>query len=192
MKDSDRPFIHPTAVIDEGARIAPSAKIWHFCHVMGGAVVGDGCVLGQNVYVAGSVVLGPGCRIQNNVSLYDGVLAGARVFIGPSAVFTNVTRPRAGFPRRDRFEPTVIGDDATVGANATILCGATLGEGSFVAAGAVVTRSVPPFVAVAGVPARPLGFVCRCGEALPPALRCSSCSRIYQPDGPGLREIAPP
>jgi UDP-2-acetamido-3-amino-2,3-dideoxy-glucuronate N-acetyltransferase len=194
MNEPTRSGVHPTAVVSEDASIGKDTRIWHFCHVMGGAKIGANCVLGQNVFVASTVQLGDGCRVQNNVSLYDGVVAGYRVFIGPSAVFTNVIRPRAGFPRKDQFQATRLGDDVTIGANATIRCGIELGEGAFVAAGAVVTRSVPPFVLVGGVPAQRMGFVCRCGERLKPeesqpqCLRCALCARQYDQQGEGLRE----
>lgn len=185
------PFVHPTAVVDPGARVGAGAKIWHFCHVSAGAVVGPGTSLGQNVYVAPTAVVGARCRIQNNVSLYDGVVLEDDVFVGPSAVFTNVTRPRAAFPRRDRFERTVVGAGATIGANATILCGRAIGRGAFVAAGAVVTRDAPPFVLVRGAPARAAGFACLCGEATgPPAYACGACGRRYARDGAGLKELA--
>ncbi|MSR75159.1 MAG: N-acetyltransferase [Planctomycetes bacterium] len=183
-------FVHPAAEVEAGAVVGSGTKIWRHCHVMRGAEIGADCVLGQGVFVAGSVRIGRGCRIQNNVSLYDGVLLGDDVFVGPSAVFTNVTRPRAAFPRRDRYENTYVGSGVSIGANATIICGVRLGEGAFIAAGAVVTHSVAPFVLVAGVPARPLGFVCRCGEKLGPPLSCASCGREYSRDFDGLRQNA--
>jgi UDP-2-acetamido-3-amino-2,3-dideoxy-glucuronate N-acetyltransferase len=185
---SDAPVIHASAIVDPGAEIGAGTRIWHFCHVMAGARIGRACVLGQNVFVAGSVRIGSGCRIQNNVSLFDGVELCNDVFIGPSAVFTNVSRPRAGFPRRDLFERTLVGSGATIGANATVRCGITVGEGAFVAAGAVVTRSVPPFVLVQGVPARASGFVCRCGESVgAPTFRCPGCGEGYVLEAFGLR-----
>ncbi len=188
MTVAEGPFVHPTAVVDPPPAIGNGTRIWHFCHVSAGARIGEGCVLGQNVYVAGTARIGNRCRIQNNVSLYDGVVLGDEVFVGPSAVFTNVTRPRAAFPRRDRFETTLVGDGATIGANATIKSGITIGRGAFVAAGAVVTRSVPPFVLAMGMPARAAGFVCRCGEKLPAGLGCAACGRRYRRDGDGLAE----
>lgn len=180
--------VHATAVVDAGAEVGRNSKIWHFCHVMSGARIGTDCTLGQNVFVAGSVAMGNGCKIQNNVSLYDGVTLGDDVFVGPSAVFTNVTRPRAAFPRRDAYEPTSVGDGATIGANATVRCGVKLGAGSFVAAGAVVLEDVPAFAVVAGVPARAVGWACRCGERIAePDLRCEMCERTYEVCGDGLR-----
>jgi len=179
--------VHPTAVVDAGAEIGEETRVWHFCHVMTGARIGRDCVLGQNVFVATGVRVGDGCRIQNNVSLYEGVELGRDVFVGPSAVFTNVTRPRAGFPRRDRFEQTLVGPGASIGANATIRCGVSLGEGAFVAAGAVVLEDVPSFAVVAGVPARKIGWACRCGERLDENLSCS-CGRSFRLDDGGCVE----
>ncbi len=181
--------IHVTAVVDPGAVIGDGTRVWHFCHVMPGARVGRDCSLGQNGYVGGRVVIGDRCRIQNNVSLYDGVVLEDDVFVGPSAVFTNVDRPRAAFPRKDRYGETRIRSGATIGANATIVCGVTVGRGAFVAAGAVVTHDVPDFVLVAGVPARPRGLVCLCGEAVDAtSLNCTACDRRYIRAGTGLKE----
>jgi UDP-2-acetamido-3-amino-2,3-dideoxy-glucuronate N-acetyltransferase len=178
-------FKHATAVVDRGARIGADTRIWHFCHVMKGARVGARCVLGQNVFVGGTAVVGDGCRIQNNVSIYDGVVLEDDVFVGPSATFTNVRAPRAFVDRRAELTPTRIGRGATIGANATIVCGVTIGELAFVAAGAVVTRDVPPQAVVAGVPARRRGTICRCGERITArnqtALRCSACDTSARP-----------
>lgn len=159
-------FVHPSALVDEGASIGPGSKVWHFCHVMAGARVGTDVVLGQNCFVASGAVVGNGCRIQNNVSVFAGVVLQDCVFCGPSMVFTNVATPRAGVDRHDEFLPTLVGCGATLGANCTLICGKTIGEYAMVAAGSVVTRDVPPYRLVAGVPARPLGWVCRCGERL--------------------------
>jgi UDP-2-acetamido-3-amino-2,3-dideoxy-glucuronate N-acetyltransferase len=141
------------------------------------------------VFVGNGVVIGDRCRIQNNVSIFEGVSLEAGVFVGPSATFTNVSRPRADFPRKDRFEPTLVRAGATVGANATIRCGVTVGRGAFVAAGAVVTKDVPDFALVGGVPARRLGFVCLCGERLGESRRCQGCGRRYAAAGDGLQEM---
>jgi UDP-2-acetamido-3-amino-2,3-dideoxy-glucuronate N-acetyltransferase len=176
---------HPTAAIDGGARIGRDTKIWHFCHVMAGARIGAGCVLGQNVFVAATAVIGDRCRIQNNVSIYDGVVLEDEVFVGPSAVFTNVRTPRAAVDRKAMIEPTVIGRGATIGANATIVCGARVGEYAFVAAGAVVTRDVAAHAVVAGVPARRTAWICRCGERIGrrPMKRCPACLLPRANDG---------
>jgi UDP-2-acetamido-3-amino-2,3-dideoxy-glucuronate N-acetyltransferase len=160
------PFIHPTAVVASGARIGAGTRIWHFCHVMDGAQIGTECSFGQNCFVAKGVVVGDRVKVQNNVSLYEGVLVEDEVFLGPSVVFTNVTRPRAAVSKQDRYETTRVCRGATLGANATVLPGVTLGEYCFVAAGAVVQKSVPPYALVAGVPARRIGWVSRLGERL--------------------------
>ncbi len=166
---------HPTAVVDRGAQIGEGTRIWHFCHVMKGARIGPNCVLGQNVFVAATAVIGAGCRIQNNVSIYDGVVLEDGVFVGPSAVFTNVRTPRAFVDRRSAFEETRVGRGATIGANATIVCGATVGELAFVAAGAVVTRDVAPRTLVSGVPARRRGRICACGATIGSAKEVAQC-----------------
>ena len=157
-------FIHPTAVIDEGCRIGAGTKVWHFCHLMPGAVIGENCILGQNVFVANNVVLGNSVKVQNNVSLYEGVICEDEVFIGPSAVFTNVTNPRSAVNRKNEFKKTVIRKGATIGANATILCGIEIGEYAFVGAGAVVTKTVPAFALVTGNPAVQTGIMNEEGE----------------------------
>ena len=159
-------FIHETAVIDAGAQIGENSKVWHFCHLMGGAVIGKNCSLGQNVFVASSVVLGDGCKIQNNVSLYEGVVCEEEVFLGPSCVFTNVKNPRSSVNRRSEYLSTRVGKGATIGANATIICGLSLGAHCFVGAGAVVTRDVPDFALVVGNPAQQIGWMSRRGERL--------------------------
>ena len=196
-------YVHPTAVVDPGAEIGPGAKVWHFVHVSEGAKIGAGTVLGQNVFVARGVVVGRGCRVQNNVSLYEGVLLEDDVFVGPSAVFTNVRTPRAHVSRRHAFEATVVRRHATIGANATIVCGVTLEEGAFVGAGAVVTKDVPARALVLGVPAAPAGFACDCGERLGkptrakrgprgarPGVVCGTCGARYATSkGGGLTRL---
>jgi len=168
-------WAHPTAVIDRGAQVGAETKIWHFCHVTGGARIGSRCVLGQNAFVAGGAMIGDGCRIQNNVSIYEGVVLEAEVFVGPSAVFTNVKSPRGAVDRRAAFQPTRIGRGATIGANATIVCGTTVGAYAFVGAGAVVTRDVSSHAVVTGVPARRAGWICCCGQTRGSAEKIRQC-----------------
>jgi UDP-2-acetamido-3-amino-2,3-dideoxy-glucuronate N-acetyltransferase len=170
-------LVHPSAIVDGGARIGAGSKIWHFCHVMAGARIGAACVLGQNVFVGGAAVIGDRCRIANNVSIYDAVRLDDDVFVGPSAVFTNVKTPRAFISRKADYRPTHVARGATIGANATIVCGRALGEYCLVAAGAVVTRDVPAYGLALGVPARIAGWVCRCGETLPPRVLARSIGR---------------
>lgn len=159
-------FIHPTAVVDDGAVIGAGARIWHFCHVMGGAEIGEGTSLGQNCFVAAGVRVGARVKVQNNVSLYDGVEIEDEVFVGPSAVFTNVMNPRAAVSRRSEYRPTRVCRGATIGANATVLPGVTLGEYCFVGAGALVRHDVAPYALVGGVPAEQLGWMSRYGVRL--------------------------
>jgi UDP-2-acetamido-3-amino-2,3-dideoxy-glucuronate N-acetyltransferase len=158
--------IHPSAIVDEGAVIGAGTRIWHFVHVCGGAVIGERCSLGQNVFVGNRARIGDGVKVQNNVSLYDDVILEDDVFCGPSAVFTNVVNPRAHIERKTEYRPTRVGRGASLGANCTIVCGATLGEYSFVGAGAVVTGDVPDFALVVGVPARQVGWMSAYGERL--------------------------
>ena len=169
---------HETAVIEEAARIGSGTRVWHHAHVRSGAVIGADCVLGKNVFVDAGAVVGDRCKIQNNVSVYNGVRLGSEVFVGPSAVFTNDLRPRASAGQWS-VTPTLVHDGASIGANATIVCGTVLGAGCMVAAGSVVTRDVAPQQLVAGNPARHLGWVCACGEVVsrdgerPADLRCT-------------------
>lgn len=159
-------YAHPTAVIDEGATIEKGTKIWHFCHIMSGAYIGENCSLGQNVFVATGVRLGNNVKVQNNVSLYTGVICEDDVFLGPSMVFTNIINPRSAIVRKDQYQATILRKGATVGANATIVCGVELGEYSFVGAGAVVTKNVPPYALVVGTPARQIGWMSEYGHRL--------------------------
>ena len=186
-------FVHGSSFVDQGAVIGPDTKIWHFCHVMGGARIGARCVIGQNVFV-GNVTLGENVRVQNNVSIYDGVEVEDHAFLGPSVVFTNVLNPRSEVSRKHEYRPTRVRRGATLGANATVVCGATIGEYAFVAAGAVVRGEVPAYALVAGVPARRIGWMCRCGERLPAEAAqvvgaeasCASCGARYREQGGGL------
>src|SRR5687767_12743823 len=159
--------LHESGYVDEGAVVGSGTKIWHFCHVMRGAVIGERCSLGQNVVVMPGTRLGNNVKVQNNVSIYEGVECEDDVFLGPSMVFTNVGTPRSHVSRKGSYEKTRVRRGATIGANATILCGNELGEFAFVAAGAVVTSDVPAHALVAGVPARIVGWMCQCGERLP-------------------------
>jgi len=180
MNDADEAQVHETARVDEGATLGARTRVWHFTHVCSGAVLGDDCSLGQNVFVAGSVRLGNHVRVQNNVSLYDGVQIEDDVFLGPSCVFTNVGNPRSHVSRKSEFADTVVKRGATVGANATVVCGNTIGEYAFVGAGAVVTHDVEPHALVVGSPARRKGWACRCGEILPASGRCDRCGTQYR------------
>lgn len=192
---AERPvyYSHPTAIIDEGAEIGASSKIWHFCHVMPRSSIGKRCSLGQNVFVASDVMIGDNVKIQNNVSLYTGVVIEEDAFLGPAMVFTNVTNPRSHVNRKDEYRTTLVRRGASIGANATIVCGVTLGEYSFVGAGAVVTKDVPPYAMVYGNPARVRGWMCRCGEKLvfgtvsPDAAQCQACGSRYCRDGESVR-----
>jgi UDP-2-acetamido-3-amino-2,3-dideoxy-glucuronate N-acetyltransferase len=159
-------YAHPTAIIDEGATIKKGTKIWHFCHIMSGAYIGENCSLGQNVFVATGVRLGNNVKVQNNGSLYTGVICEDDVFLGPSMVFTNIINPRSAIVRKDQYQSTILRKGATVGANATIVCGVELGEYSFVGAGAVVTKNVLPYALVVGTPARQIGWMSEYGHRL--------------------------
>lgn len=162
----EQTFIHPTAVVDEGSVIGEGVAVWHFCHLMPGCVIGDGCTLGQNVFVAGGVVLGRNVKVQNNVSLYEGVTCEDDVFIGPSAVFTNVTNPRAAVSRKAEYKQTLVRRGATIGANATVVCGNEIGEYAFIGAGAVVTKPVAAYELVGGNPSKRLGWMSERGQRL--------------------------
>jgi UDP-2-acetamido-3-amino-2,3-dideoxy-glucuronate N-acetyltransferase len=167
MDHAGHPGVHPSAIVDEGASLGAGTHVWHFSHVCAGARIGAGCSLGQNVFVGNDVVIGDRVKIQNNVSVYDAVTLEDEVFCGPSMVFTNVYNPRAGIVRKDQYRRTLVRRGASIGANATIVCGVTVGAYAFVGAGAVVKRDVPDFALVAGVPARQVGWISRFGERLP-------------------------
>ena len=177
--------IHPSAIVDAGAELGPSTKVWHFAHVCAGARIGNGCSLGQNVFVGNDVSIGNRVKIQNNVSVYDAVTIEDDVFCGPSMVFTNVYNPRSAVVRKEQYRRTVVRRGASIGANATIVCGITIGSYAFVAAGAVVNRDVPDFALVVGVPARQIGWISRYGERLPLPLkvggeaRCTHTGDVY-------------
>ncbi len=175
-------FVHESSFADDGCVIGEGTRIWHFSHVMKGAVIGQGCSLGQNVNVGSRAVVGNNCKIQNNVSIYDDVVLEDDVFCGPSMVFTNVINPRSFVERKDEYRRTLVRRGATIGANATIVCGNTVGAYSMVGAGSVVTRDVPDYALVFGSPARQRGWVCRCGvnlEFSDGAAECLSCGKHY-------------
>jgi UDP-2-acetamido-3-amino-2,3-dideoxy-glucuronate N-acetyltransferase len=182
-------LIHVSSYVDEGAVIGRGTKIWHFCHVLPGTVIGENCAIGQNVMIGPRVRIGNGCKIQNNVSLYDGVELADDVFCGPSCVFTNVNNPRANVSRKDQFRKTPVGRGASIGANATIVCGHALGEYSFIGAGSVVTKDVPAFALMAGNPARRIGWMSRQGERLGVDLVCVRSGERYREVASGQLEL---
>jgi UDP-2-acetamido-3-amino-2,3-dideoxy-glucuronate N-acetyltransferase len=163
----DAGAVHASAIVDDGAVLGPGTRVWHFSHVCGGARIGAGCSLGQNVFVGNDVLIGDRVKIQNNVSVYDAVTLEDEVFCGPSMVFTNVYNPRSGVVRKDQYRRTLVRRGASIGANATVVCGVTVGAYAFIGAGAVVKRDVPDFALMAGVPARQIGWISRFGERLP-------------------------
>ncbi len=184
MSGSKEVFIHPTAEVEQGAEVGEGTRIWRFCHVMPGARIGRGCSLGQNVFVMKGAIIGDRVKIQNNVSIYDGVVLEDDVFVGPSAVFTNVRIPRAHVSRKQAFGRTLVRRGATLGANSTVVCGHTIGEFAMVGAGAVVASDVQPHALVIGVPARRRGWVCECGGVLPDrdvGGPCPECGTAWKP-----------
>lgn len=186
-----RYFVHPSAYVDQPCQIGAGTKIWHFSHVMANSQIGSGCILGQNVLVSPDVVIGDNVKIQNNVSLYTGAVIEDDVFLGPSCVFTNITNPRSQIVRRHLYEKTLVKQGATIGANATIVCGSTIGRYAFIAAGAVVTRHVPQYALMMGVPARQVGWMSRHGHRLgkPDAggvMRCPESGLRYKETEPGV------
>jgi UDP-2-acetamido-3-amino-2,3-dideoxy-glucuronate N-acetyltransferase len=176
-------WAHQTAIIDAGARIGAGTKVWHWVHVSGGATIGKNCSLGQNVYVGNRVVIGDNVRIQNNVSVYDAVTLEDDVFCGPSMVFTNVVNPRSHVPRKDEYLQTMVRRGATIGANATVVCGHIIGEYAFIGAGSVVTTDVAAYALVVGNPARRIGWMCKCGLRLSDRsvlATCAACGNQYK------------
>jgi UDP-2-acetamido-3-amino-2,3-dideoxy-glucuronate N-acetyltransferase len=187
--------IHPSAIVDEGAQLGDGTRVWHFVHVSSGARIGEGCSLGQGVYVGNDVAIGRNVKIQNNVSVYDAVTLEDDVFCGPSMVFTNVYNPRSAVVRKNEYRRTLVKRGATLGANCTIVCGTTIGEHAFVGAGAVVSRDVPAYALMVGVPARRIGWMSRHGERLPlPAsgqgeAACPATGERYRLDGEVLTRL---
>ncbi len=179
-------FVHDTAVVDAGVVIGAGSKIWHFSHVLAGSRIGERCNIGQNVVVGPDVSIGTGCKIQNNVSVYKGVTLEDGVFCGPSMVFTNIYNPRAEIPKMDQVRATLVKKGATIGANATVVCGTTLGRYSFVGAGAVVNRNVPDHALAIGNPAKQIGWMCECGERLSDDFECTACGKRYRKCTEGL------
>lgn len=189
-------FVHESSYIDEGAVIGKGTKIWHFCHVMKGAQIGKNCILGQNVFVGSNVKIGNNVKIQNNVSIYEGVVLEDDVFCGPSMVFTNVDTPRSAYPRDpNKYQNTLVRKGATIGANATLICGHTIGTYSFIGAGSVVTKDIPDYTMVYGVPAKINGWMCQCGLKLDfenEQTHCKKCDRKYRKKGLQISLISKP
>jgi UDP-2-acetamido-3-amino-2,3-dideoxy-glucuronate N-acetyltransferase len=188
-------FVHESSYVDEGAVVGAGTKIWHFSHVMPGAVIGERCNLGQNVVVMPRTRLGNNVKVQNNVSIYEGVELGDDVFCGPSCVFTNVINPRSHISRKAEYLPTIVGRGATIGANATIICGSTLGEYCFVGAGAVVRGEIQAYALVVGMPAKRIGWMCQCGvrlELASGAATCAACGTRYREAGGTLSRVDSP
>lgn len=173
--------IHPTAIVDEGASLGEGTRVWHWVHISAGASIGKDCSLGQNVYVGNKVVIGDNVKIQNNVSIYDNVTLEDDVFCGPSMVFTNVINPRSHVSRKHEYKSTLVRRGASIGANATIVCGNVIGRYAFVGAGSVVTKDIPDYALVVGSPARRLGWMCQCGERLIGLgeVKCVACGFEY-------------
>lgn len=183
-------FVHESSYVDDDVTIGAGTRIWHFCHIQKGAVIGENCSLGQNVNVSNNVRVGNGCKLQNNVSLYEGVDLEDYVFCGPSCVFTNDLTPRSKYPKgRAGYKKTLLREGCSIGANATIVCGHTIGKWALIGAGAVVTDDVPDHALMLGVPARQAGWVCECGERLPYELCCKNCGRKYKVETDGLVEV---
>jgi predicted dehydrogenase/acetyltransferase-like isoleucine patch superfamily enzyme len=179
-------FVHPTAVIDDNVTVGKGTKIWHFTHILSDSKVGENCNFGQNVMIGPDVIIGNNCKLQNNVSVYQGVTLEDGVFCGPSMVFTNIYNPRAEIRKMDQVRPTMVKKGATIGANATIVCGVTLGRYSFIGAGAVVNKNVPDYAIVVGNPAKQIGWACECGERLTEDLDCFSCGKKFEKRDEGL------
>lgn len=186
-------FVHESSYVDDGAEIGNNTKIWHFSHIMSGSIIGENCNLGQNVVISPGVKIGNKVKIQNNVSVYTGVECEEGVFLGPSCVFTNVINPRSLIEKKDEYKKTLLKKGASIGANATIVCGHTIGKFALVGAGAVVTKNVGDYELVVGVPAKKIGYVCECGERLEKTMdnneyKCEICGKIYKLENETLRE----
>lgn len=178
--------IHPTAIVDDGAQLGAETRVWHWVHICSGARIGERCSFGQNVFVGNDVLIGNNVKVQNNVSIYDAVTLEDDVFCGPSMVFTNVNNPRSHVSRKNEYRRTVVKQGASIGANATVVCGHTVGEYAFIGAGAVVTRDVPAYALMVGTPAKRIGWMCACGERLPNDIGthcCPVCRTQYEIGG---------
>jgi UDP-2-acetamido-3-amino-2,3-dideoxy-glucuronate N-acetyltransferase len=185
-------FVHPSAIVDEGAEIGAGTKIWHFTHIMAGARIGKNCILGQNVFIGSGAILGDNIKVQNNVSIYDGTILEDDVFCGPSMVFTNVFNPRSFISRRKEFRKSLVKKGATIGANVTVICGNTIGQYAFIGAGSVVTKDVPDHALVYGNPGKVKGWICQCAEEI--TFRsgkavCKACGKKYKKDRIGVKSI---
>jgi len=183
-------FLHATAIVDDGCEIGRGTKIWHFSHILSNSRIGENCNIGQNVVIGPDVEIGKGCKVQNNVSIYKGVTLEDGVFCGPSMVFTNIYNPRAEIRKMDQVRTTLAKRGATIGANATIICGVIIGRYSFIGAGAVVTKDVPDYALVVGNPAKQIGWVCECGERLDQQLCCRACGNKYEKSDNGLKRMS--
>jgi UDP-2-acetamido-3-amino-2,3-dideoxy-glucuronate N-acetyltransferase len=177
--DSKDYFVHESSYIDDGVEIGGGTKIWHFSHVLSGSRIGENCNIGQNVVIGPDVTIGNGCKIQNNISIYKGVTLEDEVFCGPSMVFTNVYNPRSGIRRMDELRPTLVKKGASIGANATVLCGITIGSYAFIGAGAVVLKDVPDYALIVGNPGKQKGWMCECGVRIGDDLTCPACDKKY-------------
>lgn len=178
--------VHPSAIVDDGAQIGEDTRIWHWVHICAQAKIGARCSFGQNVFVGNDVIIGDNVKVQNNVSIYDAVTLEDDVFCGPSMVFTNVNNPRSHVSRKNEYRRTVVKRGATIGANATVVCGHEIGEYAFIGAGAVVTRDVKPYALMVGTPAKRIGWMCQCGERLPDSIaehECAACGQRYDIGG---------
>jgi UDP-2-acetamido-3-amino-2,3-dideoxy-glucuronate N-acetyltransferase len=185
-------FVHPTSVVDEPTEIGEGTQIWHFSHIMSGAKIGKNCIIGQNAFIGSGAILGNNIKLQNNVSIYKAVILEDDVFCGPSMVFTNVFNPRSFISRKKEFRKTLVKKGATIGANATIVCGNTIGQYAFIGAGSVVTKDVPDYALVYGNPGRVRGWACQCGEEIvfrSKKTKCQACGKRYQKDRLGVRWI---
>lgn len=183
-------FVHQSSYIDENCKIGKGTKIWHFCHIQSGSVIGENCNIGQNVNIAQGVKIGNGVKIQNNVSVYSGVELEDYVFCGPSCVFTNDLTPRAKYPKgSENYSKTIVKTGAGIGANATIVAGTVIGKWALIGAGAVVTRDVPDYCIVTGIPAKVAGYACECGKKLGENLICPTCGRRYETSGHSIKEV---